>query len=86
MLLWALDHHDLDRLNPHGLLSLLEVVDSSFYSRSCHNVVTVMTDMVRMPGVSDSGDAYMMNAIVDDVSMATLAVTACVVAIFNFIS
>ena len=45
-----------------------------------------MTAMVRMPGVPDSGDAYTMDAIAADVSMATLAVTAGVVAIPNFIS
>ena len=45
-----------------------------------------MTAMVRMPGVPDSGDAYMMNAIAVDVPMATLAVTAGVVEISNFIS
>ena len=43
-----------------------------------------MTAMVRMPGVPDSGDAYTMNAIAIDVPMATLAVTAGVVAILNF--
>ena len=45
-----------------------------------------MTATVRIPGVPDSGDAYTMNAIAADVPMATLAVTASVVAISNFIS
>ena len=45
-----------------------------------------MTAMVIMPGIPDSGDAYTMNAIAVDVPMATLAVTAGVVAISNFIS
>ena len=41
--------------------------------------------MVRMPGVPDSSDAYTMNAIENDVPMVTIAVTACVVAVLNFI-
>ena len=45
-----------------------------------------MPAMVRMPGVPDSEDVYTMNAIAADVPMATLAVTAGVVAILNFIS
>ena len=45
-----------------------------------------MTAKVRMPGVPHSGDVYTMNAIAVDVPMATLAVTAGVVAISNFIS
>ena len=45
-----------------------------------------MTAMVRIPGVSDSGDAYTINAIAVDIPMATPAVTAGVVAISNFIS
>jgi hypothetical protein len=45
-----------------------------------------MTAMVIIPGVPDSGDAYTMKAIAVDVPMATLAVTAGVVAISNFIS
>ena len=45
-----------------------------------------MTATVRMPGVPHSGDAYTMNVIAVDVPMATLAVTAGVVAISNFIS
>ena len=71
---------------PPVLFSLLEVVDSSFYCLSCHRAVIAMTAMVIMPGVPDSGDAYTMNAIAVDVPMATLAVTAGVVAISNFIS
>ena len=46
----------------------------------------MMTAMVRMPGVPNSGDAYTMNAIAADVPMATLAMTAGVVEISNFIS
>ena len=45
-----------------------------------------MTAMARMPGVPDLEDAYTMNTIADDVPMATLAVTAGVVAFFYFIS
>ena len=45
-----------------------------------------MTATVRMPGVPNSGDAYTMNALAADVTMATLAVTAGVVTISNFIS
>ena len=79
-------HHTLGRLGPRALLSLLEVVDSSLYCFSCHRVVTAMPAMVRVPGVPDSGDAYMMNTIAADVPMATLAMAAGVVAISNFIS
>ena len=43
----------------------------------------MITATVRMPGVPDSGDAYIMNAIAVDVPMATLAVTAGVVVISN---
>ena len=46
----------------------------------------MMMAKVRMPAVPDLGDAYTMNAIAVDVPMATLAVTAGVVAILNFIS
>ena len=45
-----------------------------------------MAATVRMPCVLNSGDTYTMNAIADDVLMATLAVTACVVEILIFIS
>ena len=45
-----------------------------------------MMAMVRMPGVPDLGDVYTMNAIAVNVPMATLAVTACVVAISISIS
>ena len=45
-----------------------------------------MTAMVRMSGVPNLGDAYSMNAIADDVPVATLTVTVCVVAISTFIS
>ena len=42
--------------------------------------------MVRMPDVPNLGDVYMINAIADDIPMATLAVAACVVEILDFIS
>ena len=45
-----------------------------------------MTATVRMPGVNDSGDAYMMNTIAVDIPMGTLAETAGVVAISTFVS
>ena len=45
-----------------------------------------MKATVRMTGVPDSGDAYTMNAIAVDIPIATLTVTAGVVAISNFIS
>ena len=42
-----------------------------------------MMAMVMIPVFPDSGDAYKMIAIAADVPMATLAVTACFVAISN---
>ena len=79
-------HRVLERLAPLALLSLFEVVDSSLYCRNCHRVVTAMTAMVGMHGVPNLGDAYTMNGIADDVPMATLAVTACVVEISILVS
>ena len=79
-------HHVLSRLGPRALLSLLKVVDSSCYCRSCHTAVTAMTATVRMPGVPNSRDVYTINTIATDVPMAMLTTTAGVVEILNFIS
>ena len=46
----------------------------------------VMTVMVTIPGVPDSGAAHAMDAIANDAPIATAPTTACVVEISSFMA